>query len=354
MRARRAVAREPVPVAFVSLVRAQPPPLRRLLRARRDHRAVRRRGRVLELQGRPGRRAATRAERAGRRQRVHLRQADRRAARGAQRAAGADRARRRAARRTAASEPMHTSKDYFPSQDPSLGPVSRFFDGEATTEVALDASLGKDIWAAVAPDIAKLRPRIEEGDRLFANAARRPHGRAVERVPRARAARADRPLREQPAAGALPVRGQPDGDLDLDRRADRAARRLHRRLADAARADADRERPLRRPRRHATCASTFLLVRVRADPARGRGARCCSSRARCARSARAADETLEAERAELEALKEAKYREIRDAELDYRTGKLSDADWQVAGPHAARRGRRDPQAAGSAASESLP
>ncbi len=37
----------------------------------------------------------------------------------------------------------------------------------------------------------------------------------------------------------------------------------------------------------------------------------------------------ESERAELEALKEAKYREIRDAELDYRTGKLSQADWRA-------------------------
>jgi hypothetical protein len=36
-----------------------------------------------------------------------------------------------------------------------------------------------------------------------------------------------------------------------------------------------------------------------------------------------------AERAELEALKEAKYREIRDAEMDRRTGKLSDGDWRV-------------------------
>jgi hypothetical protein len=34
------------------------------------------------------------------------------------------------------------------------------------------------------------------------------------------------------------------------------------------------------------------------------------------------------ERAELEAVKEAKYREIRDAELDYRTGKLSYEDWR--------------------------
>jgi hypothetical protein len=44
---------------------------------------------------------------------------------------------------------------------------------------------------------------------------------------------------------------------------------------------------------------------------------------------RAADETLEAELAELEAAKEAKYREIRDAELDYKTGKLSDNDWRA-------------------------
>ena len=32
--------------------------------------------------------------------------------------------------------------------------------------------------------------------------------------------------------------------------------------------------------------------------------------------------------ASLEAAKEAKYREIRDAELDYRMGKLSEADWR--------------------------
>ena len=35
------------------------------------------------------------------------------------------------------------------------------------------------------------------------------------------------------------------------------------------------------------------------------------------------------ELAELEAAREAKYREIRDAELDHRTGKLSESDYQV-------------------------
>jgi len=46
------------------------------------------------------------------------------------------------------------------------------------------------------------------------------------------------------------------------------------------------------------------------------------------RSRRAEEATESAERAELEAARDAKYREIRDAELDYRTGKLSEADWR--------------------------
>jgi len=36
-----------------------------------------------------------------------------------------------------------------------------------------------------------------------------------------------------------------------------------------------------------------------------------------------------AERAELQAAREAKYREIRDAELDYRTSKLSREDYEA-------------------------
>ena len=40
----------------------------------------------------------------------------------------------------------------------------------------------------------------------------------------------------------------------------------------------------------------------------------------------AAEET--AGMAELEAAREAKYRELRDAELDHRTGKLSDEDYE--------------------------
>ena len=43
----------------------------------------------------------------------------------------------------------------------------------------------------------------------------------------------------------------------------------------------------------------------------------------------AADDAEGARRDDLEAAKEAKYREIRDAELDYRTGKLSQDDWRA-------------------------
>ena len=47
------------------------------------------------------------------------------------------------------------------------------------------------------------------------------------------------------------------------------------------------------------------------------------------RSRQVDDAGESAERADLEAARDAKYREIRDAELDYRTGKLSEADWRA-------------------------
>ena len=45
--------------------------------------------------------------------------------------------------------------------------------------------------------------------------------------------------------------------------------------------------------------------------------------------AAAADERETARRADLEAAKETKYGEIREAELDRRTGKLSEDDWRI-------------------------
>ena len=47
------------------------------------------------------------------------------------------------------------------------------------------------------------------------------------------------------------------------------------------------------------------------------------------RVVRSAESAVEGDLADLEAAREAKYREIRDAELDHRTGKLSDADYEA-------------------------
>jgi hypothetical protein len=48
---------------------------------------------------------------------------------------------------------------------------------------------------------------------------------------------------------------------------------------------------------------------------------------RVAAASQSTPEDAEATLADLEAAREAKYRELRDAELDHRTGKLSDADY---------------------------
>ena len=72
---------------------------------------------------------------------------------------------------------MTTVKSYFPSLAPFLGPISRFFEGEATSEVGLQAGWRRDIWTAIAPDIGSLRPRIEEGDKVFSGAKLSPEQR---------------------------------------------------------------------------------------------------------------------------------------------------------------------------------
>jgi cytochrome c-type biogenesis protein CcmF len=62
---------------------------------------------------------------------------------------------------------LHTERSYFPSSDPRLGPVSRYFEGEATSEVGLRPGLRRDFWTTVAPDTGLLRRTIRRGDRVF-------------------------------------------------------------------------------------------------------------------------------------------------------------------------------------------
>jgi cytochrome c-type biogenesis protein CcmF len=69
---------------------------------------------------------------------------------------------------------IHTERSYFPSSDPSLGAVSRYFEGEATSEVGLQPGLRRDFWATVAPDTRRLQRIIERGDRVFQAASALP------------------------------------------------------------------------------------------------------------------------------------------------------------------------------------
>jgi cytochrome c-type biogenesis protein CcmF len=65
---------------------------------------------------------------------------------------------------------LRTERSFFPSSGPMLGPVSRFFEGEATSEVGLKAGLRRDVWASIAPDTRRLAPRVKEGDKVFGEA----------------------------------------------------------------------------------------------------------------------------------------------------------------------------------------
>jgi cytochrome c-type biogenesis protein CcmF len=66
---------------------------------------------------------------------------------------------------------LRPEKGYYPSQDAGgLGAVGRFFEGESTSEVGMKAGLGRDLWTAMSPDIGKLRPIIDQGDKAFAAA----------------------------------------------------------------------------------------------------------------------------------------------------------------------------------------
>ena len=43
------------------------------------------------------------------------------------------------------------------------GPLSRFFEGEATSEVGLSAGLRRDVWSAISPNVRDLRTQIARG-----------------------------------------------------------------------------------------------------------------------------------------------------------------------------------------------
>ncbi len=62
---------------------------------------------------------------------------------------------------------LHTTRGFYPSQDPTQGILGRFFNGSADSSVGLRAGLTKDIWTVINPDLTPLQGEINQGDRLF-------------------------------------------------------------------------------------------------------------------------------------------------------------------------------------------
>ncbi len=66
---------------------------------------------------------------------------------------------------------LRPARNFYSSGDPSLGTISRFFEGEATSEVDVRWGLRQDFWLAVRPDIASLEEPIQRADREFSDSS---------------------------------------------------------------------------------------------------------------------------------------------------------------------------------------
>jgi cytochrome c-type biogenesis protein CcmF len=68
---------------------------------------------------------------------------------------------------------LHPARNFYPSQDPSLGAISRFFEGEANSEVDVRWGLRRDFWLAIRPDLSRLERPLRVADRRFGNSSGR-------------------------------------------------------------------------------------------------------------------------------------------------------------------------------------
>jgi len=67
---------------------------------------------------------------------------------------------------------LRPTRGFYPSRDvEQFGPIGRYFEGEATSEVGLRAGPTRDLWTAIQPDIQPLMPIIAEGNRRFAQSS---------------------------------------------------------------------------------------------------------------------------------------------------------------------------------------
>ena len=181
------------------------------------------------------------------------------------------------------------------------GTIGSFFNGEATSEVGLKAGFAEDLWASMAPGIAPVQRRVRAADKGFEACISGAPGSppsCEDLAALMRAASVDPSLTPRALATIAAVQGAA---------IDRIARSyLSDRTPATFRVIVD---PL----------VTWMWIGglialagalIALWPARGRRRGAVI-------------------RTEADAIKEAKYREIRDAELDHAAGKLSDEDFAI-------------------------
>jgi cytochrome c-type biogenesis protein CcmF len=63
---------------------------------------------------------------------------------------------------------LRPSRNYYATADPTKGPISRFFEGEANSDVDVRWGLRRNVWLAIRPDLVSLQKPIARADRQFA------------------------------------------------------------------------------------------------------------------------------------------------------------------------------------------
>ncbi|HEX5923598.1 MAG TPA: cytochrome c-type biogenesis CcmF C-terminal domain-containing protein [Baekduia sp.] len=67
---------------------------------------------------------------------------------------------------------LRPERGYYPIEGaPFAGAVGRYFDGESTSEIAMKAGFGLDIWSAVTPDLDPTLAIVKKGDAVFKQAS---------------------------------------------------------------------------------------------------------------------------------------------------------------------------------------
>jgi cytochrome c-type biogenesis protein CcmF len=196
---------------------------------------------------------------------------------------------------------LHPTRRFYRPTGTGSSTIANYFGGESDSDIGLKAGLGSDFWTAIQPSIAGVQRRARAADQGFEACVSGapgapPQCKAVSRL--------------MQAAAANP-RLRPLALAQIDRLQAATAKRIARGyLSEAAPATF---RVIVNP------LVTWIWVGGLIALA---GALIAIWPARGPRRQPAAD-------TELEALKEAKYREIRDAELDHAAGKLSDDDFAL-------------------------